>query len=175
MMRKPLVALVTGSLLVVSAFAGTAVNSQKTVSVGDFAAKVAVALGYEAKDQTKAANLLRGRGIDLSADLSAPLTNGQVARMIEDLGIAHVKSGDSNALVTPAQAGSYVAAIGIQSANLGLFLTEVDNPPNQCLSSVDRGTCVNCCKDATGLTGKYCGRFCHSNVPPPISPEEPMP
>jgi hypothetical protein len=51
----------------------------------------------------------------------------------------------------------------------------VEDPPNQCLSSENRGSCVDCCKAAAGASGQYCGRFCHANVAPPPSPGEPTP
>jgi hypothetical protein len=45
--------------------------------------------------------------------------------------------------------------------------------PEQCLSERNHGACVTCCKEVTGLSGPFCGRYCHSDVPPP--PGEPQP
>jgi hypothetical protein len=68
----------------------------------------------------------------------------------------------------PALAGHIAAIIVVGSATL-------TDGPSQCLTSEDPGSCVDCCKEATGLTGAHCGRYCHANVPPPPSPDEPVP
>ena len=175
MMRKPFVALAVSAILTVSVFAAASgVVKSDTVSVGDFAAKVAVALGYEVPNQKAAVSALRNRGVNLAADLSAPLTDGQVARIMADLGMSVAQPANPSGFVSSAKASALASTIGSEGLTSGVT-AENGPPPNQCLSSVDRGTCVNCCKDATGLTGKFCGRFCHANVPPPISPEEPTP
>lgn len=174
MMRKPFVALAVSAILTVSVFAAASgVAKSETVSVGDFAAKVAVALGYEVPNQKAAVSALRNRGVNLAADLSAPLTDGQVARIMADLGMNVAQPVNPTGFVTAAKASVLASTIGAEG--LGVGLRTETAPPTQCLSSVDRGTCVNCCKDATGLTGKFCGRFCHANVAPPPSPEEPTP
>jgi hypothetical protein len=174
MMRKPFVALAVGAILTVAVFAAPSATKMSTVTVGDFAAKVAVALGYDAQDQKAAVKSLQKRGVKMTADLGAPLTDGEVARMMADLGVRVSTPTDADAFVTPAKANALIGTIGMQAASIPVIET-TPPPPTQCLSSVDRGTCVDCCKAASGLTGKFCGRYCHSNVPPPISPEEPTP
>jgi len=176
MMRKPFVALAVSAVLTVAVFAAAGSSSVKSssVTVGDFAAQVAVALGYEVPNQKAAVDALRNRGVNLTVDLNTQLTDGQVARMMSDLGIQVAAPANPASPVTQARASVFASTIGT-TESLASTATENVEPPTQCLSSADRGTCVNCCKAATGLTGKYCGRYCHANVPPPPSPEEPTP
>ena len=49
-----------------------------------------------------------------------------------------------------------------------------DGLPTSCLSSTNRGACVNCCKEA-GAAANQCAHFCQSNVSPPVSDPEPQP
>lgn len=142
-------------------------------TVGEFAVKVAGALGLDAVDAKTATAALKGRGVTFAADLSATLTEGEAARIMSDLGMAIVAPANPGAVVTSVRAGNLAASIPTSASIEGI--SPEDEGPTQCLSSVDRGTCVNCCKDATGLTGKFCGKYCHANVAPPPSPEEPTP
>jgi hypothetical protein len=174
MTKKLLLVLALCAGVAVAAFAapGTPVVAGKA-TVGEFAVKVAGALGLDATDAKTAAGALKGRGVTFAADLSATLTEGEAARIMSDLGMAIVAPANPGASVSSARAGSLVASM---PTSLGIEgITPEDEGPTQCLSSVDRGTCVDCCKLASGLTGKFCGHYCHSNVPPPISPEEPTP
>ena len=177
MMRKPFVALAVSAVLTVAVFAAAGSSSVKStpVTVGDFAAQVAVALGYEVPNQKAAVDALRNRGVNLTVDLNSQLTDGQVARMMADLGVRVATPTNPASTVSQARASAFAGVIGSNEALTTTPATENVEPPTQCLSSVDRGTCVNCCKAATGLTGKFCGRYCHANVPPPPSPEEPTP
>jgi hypothetical protein len=173
MTRKPFVVLALSASLTVAAFAAPAtVAKAGKATVGDFAVKVAAVLGYAVTDQEKAADALRAKGVDLMADLSATLTEGEAARIMSDLGVAVNTPVNSGNEVSDARASIMAGALSQMA--LESFSTQ-DTGPTQCLSSVDRGTCVNCCKAATGLTGKFCGRYCHANVPPPPSPTEPTP
>lgn len=165
-------ALCAGLTATALAAPGAPANPGKA-TVGEFAVRLATALGYDAADAKAAAGALNRRGVTLAADLSATLTEGDAARIISDLGIATVTPANPGAPVSAARAGSLVASIPASMSIEGI--SPEDEGPTQCLSSVDRGTCVNCCKDATGMTGKFCGHYCHANVPPPPSPEEPTP
>ena len=174
MTKKLLLVLALCASVTVAAFAapGAPVAAGKA-TVGEFAVKVATALGYDAADAKSAASALKGRGVTFAADLSATLTEGEAARIMTDLGISVVAPTNPGASVPAARLGSLVASIPPSTGIEGI--SPEDEGPTQCLSSVDRGTCVNCCKSATGLTGKFCGHYCHANVPPPPSPEEPTP
>jgi hypothetical protein len=177
MMRKPFVALAVSAVLTVAVFAAAGSSSVKSssVTVGDFAAQVAVALGYEVPNQKAAVDALRNRGVNLTVDLNTQLTDGQVARMMSDLGIQVAAPTNPASPVSQASASIFASTIGSTDSLAAPSTESTVPPPTQCLSSADRGTCVNCCKDSTGLTGKYCGHFCHANVPPPPSPTEPTP
>ena len=165
-------ALCAGLAATVLAAPGAPATAAKA-TVGEFAVRLATALGYDAPDAKAAAGALNRRGVTLAADLSATLTEGDAARVMSDLGIAMVTPANPGAPVSAARAGSLVASVPASMSIEGI--APEDEGPTQCLSSVDRGTCVNCCKSATGLTGKFCGHYCHANVAPPPSDGEPQP
>jgi hypothetical protein len=174
MMKKLLLVLALLAGVAVAAFAAPVTPaSAGKATVGEFALKVADAIGLDPVDATAAVGAMQRRGVWFSADLSATLTEGEAARVLSDLGVAVVAPANPGAAVSPARAGSLLAVIPLSASRDGA--ATADEGPTQCLTSVDRGTCVNCCKDATGLTGKFCGHYCHNNVAPPISPGEPTP
>lgn len=187
MTKKPFMALALCAGLTVAVFAASGTPAKKSqVTVGEFAVKVASALGYESRDQSGAKDTLRSLGVNLAADLNAPLTEGAVARIMADLGVSVQAPATPDTPVSASKAGFLAGTI----REMGRFSTEDGNeppqpitPPPSCLASVDRGTCVNCCKDAVGqLTnhqgnprdaGKECSKFCKNNVPPPPSCVDP--
>lgn len=174
MTKKILLVLALSAGLTAAAFgAAAAPVAAAKATVGEFALDLATALGSDAIDASVAVKALKARGVTIPADLSATLTEGDAARILSDLGIAVTAPANPVAAISSARAGSLVASIPA-SMSIDGKVTQ-DEGPTQCLSSVDRGTCVNCCKDATGLTGKFCGRYCHANVSPPASDEEPQP
>jgi hypothetical protein len=184
MTKKPLLvlALCAGVALAAYAAPGTSTAAGKA-TVGEFAVKVAVALGYTPVDSKAASVALKGRGVNLPADMSATLTEGDAARIMADLGMAVTKPTKPGAPVSTAKAG-FLAGMIETTALDGPTIESVELP-QECLHSVDRGTCVNCCKNIVGQlpdegqgtrdAGKECGRFCQDNVATPPSPEEPTP
>ena len=175
MLRKALLTAAAIALASAFVFAAPDAGAPKgNATVGEFVTKGAQASGHEVTTPKAAVEALRGRGVSLAVDLSSPLTSATVARIAADLGVRIVQSATPEAVVSQGLAGQLATALGaaMDSQVVG---APPENPPSHCLTSVERGTCVNCCKDASGLTGKFCGRYCHANVPPPISPEEPMP
>jgi len=189
MTKKPFMALALCAGLTVAVFAASGTPAKKSqVTVGEFAVKVASALGYEARDQRGAQDTLRSLGVDLAADLNAPLTEGAVARIMADLGVSVQAPATPDTPVSASKAGFLAGTI----REIGGFSTEDGNeppqpinPPATCLQQVNRGACVNCCKTAVGPlinhqgnprdAGKECSKFCKNNVPPPPSDEEPQP
>src|SRR5260221_3682940 len=181
MTKKPFMVLAIAASLMATAYAThaapTTPGKSSKVTVGDFAVKVAVALGYSVPDQGKAAETLRARGVSVSADLSAPLTEGQAARIMGDLGVTVTTPKDPGSELSAVKAGSLAASL---STLLASGFSTATDLPNQCLHSVDRGTCVDCCIAAVGplpdpgggtrTAGKECSKFCAANVPPPPSP-----
>lgn len=181
MMRKAIVALVVGAALTVAVFAASADGPKnQVVSVGDFAAKVAVALGYEVPDQQAAVTALRDSGVDMSADLGVPLTDGHVARIMADLGMSVVPPANPSAPVSEARASALATAIGMGPMAGSLTSTEhhgnpppPPTPPTQCLSSSSYTKCAVCCVSALPYNWNnlfFCLKFCKANVPPPPSP-----
>jgi hypothetical protein len=161
------------------AVAGTTAKAAKT-TVGDFAVQVATALGDATPDATKAAATLRSRGVNLSANLSATLTEGEAARIMADLGVAVVAPTDPSTPVSTVKA----AALAGMMTNAVTGHTVNDGLPTQCLSSINRGNCQDCCKAATGCGDlvppapfqcNVCAKFCKNNVPPVPSDPEPQP
>src|SRR6185436_3337617 len=103
-------ALCAGLTATALAAPGAPANPGKA-TVGEFAVRLATALGYDAADAKAAAGALNRRGVTLAADLSATLTEGDAARIISDLGIATVTPANPGAPVSAARAGSLVASI----------------------------------------------------------------
>ena len=174
MTKKLLLVLALSAGVAVAAFAAPGESpAQGRATVGEFALKVAGTLGCDAADTAGAVKAFNVRGIWFAGDLSATLTEGEAARIMTDLGIAVLSPANPGAAVSPARVGSILASIPRTTVLDGM--SSEDEGPTQCLTSEDRGTCVNCCKDATGLTGKFCGQYCHANVAPPASDAEPQP
>jgi hypothetical protein len=182
MTKRPFMVLALAAGLVATVFAAPSTPAKSSkVTVGDFAVKVAVALGYSAPDQAAAVGALRARGVTV-ADPAAPLTEGDAARIMRDLGASVTTPKDPSTQLSDAKAGALAGTMSVLAAS-GFSIA--DGLPDQCLHSVDRGTCVNCCKAAVGPlpdsgngtrdAGKECSKFCQANVTPPISPGEPTP
>jgi len=184
MTKKMLLVLALCAGLTVAAYAvpGMSANAGKA-TVGEFAVKVAIALGYATPDSKAAAEALKGRGVNLMADMSATLTEGEAARIMADLGMSVAAPTNPGAAVSASKAGFLAGTIGsVSLESIGPADVEL---PAECLNSVDRGTCVNCCKAAVGPlpngqgnprdAGRECSKFCKANVPPSPSPEEPAP
>ena len=159
------------------AVAGTSAKAAKT-TVGDFAVQVATALGDATPDAQKAASALRARGVNLSANLGATLTEGEAARIMADLGVSVAAPADPSTPVSTVKA----AVLAGMMTNATSARTVADPLPTQCLSSKNRGNCQDCCKAAT-LCGpppaafdcNTCAKFCKNNVPPQPSDPEPTP
>jgi hypothetical protein len=175
-----MVLALAASLMVVGVYAAPSTPAKaKGVTVGDFAVKVAAALQYDSSTPQVAAGALARRGITLATDLSTPMTQGEAARVLADLGINAIAPKNSSDPVTAQQAGTLAGLISTMSVS-----SSASGPalPDACLHSQNRGQCVECCKSATGCGAppapfdcNQCSKFCHNNVPPPISPGEPTP
>jgi hypothetical protein len=140
-------------------------------TVGGFVLQVAAAVDGEPRTLQQARVTLLHFGSNLQFDPSAPLTEAFVARLAADLGVS----------IQPSQIPSTQVSQGRSTAIAGLMAlaaerrnTDGDPLPVECLSSTNRGVCVNCCK-GTGATASDCAHFCHSNVPPSPSNPEPQP
>ena len=171
MNRKGYLAPAVAMLLVFLVPGVNRATDRATPTVGDFLARVAVLASQQQRGESSDA----ARVFELTAglDRSEPLTYGGISRIAADLGVSVTPHAVPTAPVS-AERASTIAGLLASSFAVGGVATPGE-PPNECLSSDNRGVCVDCCKAATGLTGQYCGRFCHANVSPPPSPGEPAP
>jgi len=141
-------------------------------TVGLFVTQLAAAVEGEPQTFRSAQATLRRLGATGDFNASAVLTEGFVTRMAGDLGI-NVTPGTSPAATVSAVRSTAIAG------RLATYLEarpnfNTEGLPTACLSSENRGACVNCCKE-TGASANACAHFCQSNVPPPPSDGEPTP
>ncbi len=180
MTKKPILALTVSAALTVAVFAATARPGKvvEPVTVGNFVARLALALGVDASSQSAAAARLRASGVEVPENLSDPLTKGTAARLLADLGVKVVEPADPAATVSESMAG----ALATRAALTTSVSIESTGLPTQCLVSKNKGQCQECCKTATGCGAppapfdcNVCAKFCRSNVPPPPSSSQPPP
>ena len=147
-------------------------RTQQAQTVGQFIANLAAAVTGEPQTIRSAQDTLRRLGSTGDFNASAALTEGFVVRMASDLGVNIAPGSNASTTVSPAQSTAIVGRLAAYLEAKPVYTT--DGLPNACLSSSNRGECVNCCKDAGGQANQ-CAHFCHSNVPPPPSDGEPQP
>ena len=170
------VALAGLAIGLTAGISGTAYSSESdAATVGQFLKRLAVETQVHAST-TQAPSSAATRKAAAWADLnsSSPLTYGAVYRIAAGLGVQVAPPANPDAVVNSAQAGVIAGLISASREVTGVAVP-ADGIPSQCLTSDNRGKCVDCCKEASGDGGQFCGRFCHANVPPPPSPGEPTP
>lgn len=116
------------------------------VTVGDFAVKVARALGFQAVDSEEAGNHLRMAGVHLDPDMKAPLTEGRASDMMRELGVDTRVSGDPAAPMSAIRADQAATAVALgvgQTADR--FTSDGGQLPAACTNVTDRMTCNQCC------------------------------
>ena|SRR5437867_3315698 len=179
MMRKSLVVVAVSAALTVAAFAASSNSQKSTITVGDFAVKVTRAIGQPVTDKSAAVQSLRNLGVTIG-EANAGLTEGVAAKILADLGL-HVSTSSPSSAVTAGKADQLATMIGLASAAVAPADFEL---PKQCLSSFNRGLCVDCCKIAAGCTNLQaqcefstpCAKFCKDVLPPGhVSPSDPEP
>lgn len=172
MMRRTVTLMGIALCLATLAQAAPGGPSPAATTVGQFIAQLAAAVEGEPQTVSSAQATLRRLGSKGEIDPSAALTEGFVTRLAADLGVAMVPGSNPS---TPVSSVRSTAIAGHLAATLEARPVFTDDGlPNECLSSANRGTCVNCCKDAGGQANQ-CAHFCHSNVPPRPSDEQPQP
>jgi hypothetical protein len=140
------VALATVLSLSTVAFPAGPAPVARPVTVGDFAVKVARALGYPADDAETAGNQLRMAGVHLDPDLSAPLTEGRASDFMRDLGVDSHVSGDPSSPMSEMAASRAASTLALSvGESAGGISTEGGEIPASCTSVVDRMTCNQCC------------------------------
>jgi hypothetical protein len=164
-----LVVCISGSIL-----AAERVAESAKLTVGEFATRLVTAVGRDASTPTAVRDSLFAMGYRGVFDADAPFTSDAAHRIAMDLGVVVVTPSNPSAQLSQGQATSLVGQISRLYVE-HTSTTSSGEGPTQCLTSENRGACNNCCKDATGDTGQFCGRFCHANVAPGPSPEEPLP
>jgi hypothetical protein len=147
-------------------------NTQQAETVGQFIANLAAAVTGEPQTIRSAQDTLRRLGSTGDFNASAALTEGFVARMASDLGVNVAAGADVSTPVSPARSKAIVGRLAAYIEAKPVYTT--DGLPTQCLSSSNRGECVNCCK-STGAAANQCAHFCVANIPAPPSEEEPQP
>ncbi len=175
-MKRSLLALAIASAfgLALRAAPGTV---QRPITVGEFAVRVARAIGSPAHDRSGAASSLRHLGIDLGNDLDASLTEGGASRILGDLGLKVVTAHpDGTVSVDKAdQLAIAASAASIASTVPAAAL------PTQCLTLGNRGQCDTCCTNYLASLGlptdkPVCAKFCSSVLPPgQVSSSQPPP
>jgi len=139
------VALAT--ILSCSTFVFPAAPVARPVTVGDFAVKVARALGLQADDEQMAGDRLRMAGVHLGPDLSAPLTEGRASDFMRELGVDSRISGDPATPLSDMRANQAATAVALsvgEAATAGIS-TEASDLPATCTAVTDRMTCNQCC------------------------------
>jgi hypothetical protein len=123
---------------------GTAAAAARPVTVGDFAVRLARALGFTTSTPAEARERLAGIGVGLAGDLESPLTEAGAVGFSRGLGLPAVNSGDPAAVVSgPA------ADVLVRVASEAILSTPA--PPGMkgsipvvCLN-LNRTLCIDCC------------------------------
>ena len=156
--------------------AGTRANDPRTpaapATVGAFIMQVATAVEGEPRTLEAAQATLHRLGAKGAFDPSAQLTEAFVVRLAAELGVAMIPTSNPGAPVSAVRSAAVAGHLGAIFEGRPVFST--DSLPNACLSSANRGECVNCCKDS-GAAANACAHFCQNNVPPGPSDVEPQP
>ncbi|HEU4402644.1 MAG TPA: hypothetical protein VFT43_11115 [Candidatus Polarisedimenticolia bacterium] len=181
-MRKAFLVLAVVTALTAGIFAAsTSAPKTTSVTVGDFAVKVAKAMGYSPADQQAAVKSLKTSGVNLDAgEIGSRLTEGKAAQILGDLGIK-VRTSDAASPLSPAKSDQLVTAVSLSSASAASVTPSADL--NDCLALRNRGQCETCCKVFYGCDlnlscdfAKACTRTCSAVVPPGLqSSPEPQP
>ena len=166
------VALAT--VLSFSTIAFPAAPPAQPVTVGDFAVKVARALGLQAVNVDEAGDRLRMAGVHLDPDLSAPLTEGRASDMMRELGVDTRVSGDPAAPMTEARANLAATSVALGvGATADRYTTEGSQLPEACTNVTDRMTCNQCCLGILLPVAKFpiraiviCAALCARVFPP---------
>lgn len=142
-------------------------------TVGGFALRVWSLTSDQSLPAGNEAAAMKRLGLPGGLDAGSPLTYGEILRISTSLGV-EIAAAPNPAEAVSQERSNAIAGL-LARAYTGHAAPATDEPPTQCLTSANRGSCVDCCKAALDSTGQYCGRFCHANVPPPPSPGEPQP
>ncbi len=179
MVRKSFLALAVVAALTVFVFAAGAPKTGP-VTVGDFAVKVAKALGYNAANEQAAVKSLKKSGVNLNAsELSSRLTEDKAAEIMRDLGVK-VTSSNPTGEVSLSKATTLAAAASL-SAKASAAPVPATELPTACLALRNRGQCDTCCTNYLISIGvstdtNICAKFCSSVIPPgQQSDTEPQP
>jgi hypothetical protein len=150
----------------------------RPATVADLTVQMAVALGFEPADPAAARRTLLLAGIDLGADLDAPLTRERADGLLARLGLSAGPPADPGA---PLPAGA-VGLIAMTAADV-LLATPALPAPELSIApgcfSLPRNECVACCVQEGLQTVnfprmllRYCAHICRTVSPPP-SPSSP--
>lgn len=127
--------IATGATLALSMLAAWGAPDSKPATVGDFAYKVAVAMGRQPVNQEAALASFTKKGVDFGKDPGATLTWGWAATILQDFGMKVATPLEPAALVPAARAAQIINTVGVIHGG-GQKLTEGhhghDCPPSPC-------------------------------------------
>jgi hypothetical protein len=181
MTRKSLLVVAVSAALTLAAVAapGNGKQPSEAITVQDFAVMVSQSMGTAATPDRAVAGL-QARGVDLGANLKAPLTEERVVAILADLGY-RARTSNPGQGITRERATSLLSVADLGAVAASPAPAEF---PIQCLEVKNRGECQECCKFENGCVkpnkpcefARGCAKFCKS-VPPPgqASPSEPQP
>src|SRR5262245_59757117 len=169
MMRKTLLVLAVSAALTAATFAASG-KTQSTMTVGDFAIKVAHAMGKSASTPSAAIDSLKYMGVKIS-NADAELTEGCASRILNAVGVS-VSTSNPNSALTVGKVERLVSVVSLVTSTSGPSPANGDLP-TACLQSYNRGQCQECCKAYFGCDpsancdfASGCAKFCKAVLPP---------
>lgn len=171
--------------LVVAAFGllaatASAAPPSRPVTIGLFAEKLALRLGFKPAGPAEAREMLAGAGVTFDAGLDDPLTGGRAATLLSDLGIDSHPAGDPSRVLSDSMAGRLagMAAGGILGGGGVPPRPEGSLPPS--CQTLERSLCFQCCVASLGSFSSLpkriidlCNNSCTLMGQPPSSPSGP--
>lgn len=179
---SPVRSVFSGSLalvLVLFAASLTTTTAASGATVGQFAMKLARALGFEAHSAVEAREALSAAGVTFAGRLSDRMTEGEAARVLGDLGLQTVPSTNPDRPLSSAFIGQLagIAARGVLEQ--GSVPSQQGSLPTGC-QSLDRSACFQCCIASLGRIAvvpqrmiDLCNSSCTTLGAPPASPSGP--
>jgi len=123
----------------------------KPATVGFFAEKLALQLGFQPKSAIEARELLAGAGVTFEAGLDEPLTTGRALALLSDLGLDGKSAGDPSLPISP---GASERLAGLVASGI---LAQGGAPPPKpegslppTCQAMEKSLCFQCCIASLG-------------------------
>jgi hypothetical protein len=131
--------------------AGASAAPLRPVTVGFFAEKLALQLGFQPKSAIEARELLAGAGVRFDAGLDEPLTTGRAVALLSDLGLDGKSAGDPS---RPLSSGAIERLAGLAASGI---LSQGGAPPPKpegslpaSCQALQKSLCFQCCLASIG-------------------------